>query len=78
MSKPLSKPIYSDRPICVQILDGLSKSGGPSQTKVEVGVSLQGQFLCRLGKLSLVCLATSSAVYLFDVVALGDVVCFQV
>jgi len=60
-----------------QITDGLSKSGGPSKTKVEVGVSLQGQFLCRLGKLSLVCLATSSAVYLFDVVALGDVVCFQ-
>ena len=54
-----------------QIMDGLRHSKA-----IKVGVSLQGRFLSRLGQLSLVCLATDSAVYLFDVVALGQDVCF--
>ena len=37
-----------------------------------IGVSLEGQFLGRLGKLSLISFATPERVYMFDVVFLGD------
>ena len=52
-------------------MDGLRHSKA-----IKVGVSLQGRFLSRLGQLSLLCLATDSAVYLFDVVSLGQDACF--
>ena len=37
-----------------------------------IAVSLEGQFLGRLGKLSLICFATPEKVYMFDVVDLGN------